>query len=367
MIRTFYALAVLAWAMIVFPYPATLFVAGCVACFSYPYYLKLRARWQDLRAVFAYAASMVLLLAVPVTLLIVLVVPQARAGYNMLLRLKAANFQLPQGWLDRLDSLTDTFSFIPGLEEWMSELGSNFEHMLGESVVALASGGVNVLGGAVTVFWTLFLFITFACMAVAYAPRLRGITLMLSGLPDDMLTRFILSIRAALRGVFMGILLVAVAQGVLCGIGFSVAGVAQPAFWGLLATMVAPIPFVGTAIVWVPLCIYLWFSGSMGAAVGLAVWGMVAVAGIDNILRPLFLRQGINAPLFALVLAILCGLSTFGPVGLILGPVLVAFSVQAVREADCLSGGTPPPSAEVPAQTDASEDEKAEGAGPRAD
>jgi Predicted permease len=348
MTRIFYALAVLAWASILFPYPGTLFIAGGFACFSYPAYRLLHARWPDLRAVFAYAAGVVILIAIPVTLLIVLVVPQAKAGYNMLLRLKAANFQMPQHWLDRVDSLTDTFSFIPGFEEWMQELGTNLEHSLGEGVRALVSGGVGVLGGTVTVLWTVFLFVTFSTMAVAYAPRLRSITLMLTGLPDDMLTRFTKVIRAALRGVFMGILLVAVAQGILCGIGFSVAGVAQPAFWGLLATIVAPIPIVGTAIIWVPLCIVLWFSGSMGAAIGLAIWGMVAVAGIDNILRPLFLKQGINAPLFALVLAILCGLSTFGPVGLVLGPVLVAFAVQAVREADCLTMHCTPEAAPLP-------------------
>ena len=336
MIRVFYALAVIAWALLTLPYPRTLFIASCVACFSYPLYQKLFKRWPDLRAVFAYAVSLTVLFAIPVTLLIVLVVPQARAGYYMLLRLRAANFQLPQAWLDRLDVITDTFSFVPGLKEWVREIGTNLEHMLGEGVYALASGGVNVLGSALTVFWTLFLFITFACMAVAYAPRLRGIAHTLTRLPDDMLTRFIVSIRAALRGVFMGILLVALAQGILCGIAFSVAGVAQPAFWGLLATLVAPIPIVGTAVVWGPLCIYLWFSGSMAAALGLAAWCILAVGGVDNVLRPLFLRRGINAPLFALVLAILCGLSTFGPVGLVLGPVLVAFSVQAVLEADCL-------------------------------
>ena len=63
---------------------------------------------------------------------------------------------------------------------------------------------------------------------------------------------------------------------------------------------------------------------------------MVAVGGVDNILRPFFLKQGINAPLFVLVLSILCGMATFGPVGLIAGPVLVAFAIQAVMESDNL-------------------------------
>ena len=60
------------------------------------------------------------------------------------------------------------------------------------------------------------------------------------------------------------------------------------AFWGLLATLVAPIPVIGTAIVWVPLCLSLWFTGKGMAAVGLALWGIVVVSGVDNVLRPLF-------------------------------------------------------------------------------
>ena len=58
-----------------------------------------------------------------------------------------------------------------------------------------------------------------------------------------------------------GIVFVALVRGALCGIAFAVAGINQPAFWGMLATLVAPIPAIGTALVWLPLCLSLWFSG----------------------------------------------------------------------------------------------------------
>ncbi len=70
------------------------------------------------------------------------------------------------------------------------------------------------------------------------------------------------------------------------------------------------------------------------AAVGLALWGVLAVAGVDNILRPFFLRQGIDAPFIVLMLTILCGMASLGPVGIIAGPVLFAFALQAVKEAN---------------------------------
>ena len=151
-----------------------------------------------------------------------------------------------------------------------------------------------------------------------------------------MVPLFVSAFRRALRGIMLGIILVAMVQGVLCGIGFAVAGIKQPAFWGLLATVVAPIPFVGTALVWGPLCLSLWFSGATMPAVGLALWGVIAVAGVDNVLRPLFLQQGIKAPFFVLIIAIICGLASFGAVGLIVGPVLLAFALQALEEARVL-------------------------------
>ena len=93
---------------------------------------------------------------------------------------------------------------------------------------------------------------------------------------------------------------------------------------------------MGTALVWVPLCLSLWFTGNSMAAVGLALWGTVAVAGVDNVLRPLFLQQGIKAPFFVLIIAIICGLASFGAVGLIVGPVLLAFALQSLEEARVL-------------------------------
>ena len=200
----------------------------------------------------------------------------------------------------------------------------------------LINRGFDLVGGTMSALWTLFLFVTLTVIFATSAQRINLVMARLFSIPVPMLKRFVLAIRRALRAILMGIVLVATMQGVLCGFGFAVAGIRQPAFWGLLATLVAPIPAVGTALVWGPLCLSLWFSGSTMSAVGLALWGSVAVAGVDNVFRPLFLRQGINAPFFVLIIAILCGLASFGPVGLIAGPILLAFALQAAEEGNRL-------------------------------
>ena len=72
------------------------------------------------------------------------------------------------------------------------------------------------------------------------------------------------------------------------------------------------------------------------SALLLVVWGVVIVSGADNILRPYFLKTAIEAPMMVLLLSIICGLAVFGAVGLIAGPVLVAFAQQAMKESDLL-------------------------------
>ncbi|MBR4741559.1 MAG: AI-2E family transporter, partial [Desulfovibrio sp.] len=129
------------------------------------------------------------------------------------------------------------------------------------------------------------------------------------------------------------IVVVALIQGFLCGLGFAVAGIESFAFWGLMAAFVAPIPMIGTMLVWGPLVLLLWFKGAHFAAVGLFFWGGIVVSGIDNIFRPLFLQHGIKAPFFVLILAIICGMAVFGPIGLIAGPVSLAIAIQLVEEA----------------------------------
>lgn len=331
-----YTLAVLACLVLLSPYPATLFVAGCLSCVTLPLYSRLAARLPGVRAVWAYAGLLVAGILVPVSILVLLVLPQVNAGIRMFRQLRDSGFQLPPVWLEKWRTVQDKLADIPGLGKIAEDLQEQVDSLMSSNVSSVISGGVGLLDRTVSALWLLFLCLTLTCLFTVYAPRLRHLTLQLFRMPEDMLDRFVQAVRGALHGVFLGVVLVAMAQGALCGVGFAVAGVKQPAFWGLLAALVAPIPVVGTALVWLPLCVVLWVTDAVGAAVGLCLWGMLAVSGADSILRPLFLRSSIQAPVVVLVLAILCGMAALGTVGLIAGPVLVAFAIQATREGDRL-------------------------------
>lgn len=128
------------------------------------------------------------------------------------------------------------------------------------------------------------------------------------------------------RAVVLATLLSAAVQAVLAGVGFYFAGLNAVFLLTLLTACAAIIPFIGAASVWIPCCLYLLlFENNTSAAIGLAIYGSVVVSMADNIVKPLVLHGQSNMhPLIAL-LSIIGGISALGPIGLLIGPMIVAF------------------------------------------
>jgi predicted PurR-regulated permease PerM len=127
------------------------------------------------------------------------------------------------------------------------------------------------------------------------------------------------------RAVTSASLLVAVTQGVLIGAGYYFAGV-HGLFLLIMLTMLASfIPLVGSALVWGSCCIWLYFAHDYTPAVMLLAWSLVVVLFTDNLLKPLVLHgQAKLHPLLAL-LSVLGGVQMLGPLGIFVGPMVVAF------------------------------------------
>lgn len=131
--------------------------------------------------------------------------------------------------------------------------------------------------------------------------------------------------KRAVLSVFGGTIVVSVIQGILTGIGFSIFGIPAPAVWGAVAAIAAFIPGVGTSLVLVPGILYLLITGNYQFALGLTIWGIFAVGLIDNFLGPHLVNRGVHIHPFLILISVLGGLATFGPIGFILGPLILAF------------------------------------------
>ena len=126
----------------------------------------------------------------------------------------------------------------------------------------------------------------------------------------------------AIRSVALGVVVTAVAQSVLGGIGIAVAGVPLAAVLTAVMFMLCIAQF-GPLPVLVPVVIWLFWSGQSGWGTFLLVWTIV-VGSLDNILRPILIRKGAHLPLVLLLAGVIGGLIAFGLVGIFLGPVVLA-------------------------------------------
>jgi predicted PurR-regulated permease PerM len=118
-------------------------------------------------------------------------------------------------------------------------------------------------------------------------------------------------------------LLVAAAQGVMGGIAFWLLGIRAPVVWGVVMAICSLIPVVGAALVWVPTALWLLLSGDIGRGVILIVIGVLGISMADNILRPLLLSGRTSASGLVIFLGLLGGVSAFGFIGLVLGPIIL--------------------------------------------
>jgi predicted PurR-regulated permease PerM len=141
-------------------------------------------------------------------------------------------------------------------------------------------------------------------------------------------------------------LLIAALQGLAGGLVFAALGLGAPVFWGVMMGLLALLPFVGTWVVWMPTAIWLLATGQVVKGVILVVLGVVVVASIDNVLRPGLLSGRAQMNGLLMFISLLGGVSLFGLLGLVLGPLVTAI-VTSLFEAytapgELISGGVAP-------------------------
>jgi predicted PurR-regulated permease PerM len=132
-------------------------------------------------------------------------------------------------------------------------------------------------------------------------------------------------ITRAINSVVKGSITISVIQGFFATIGFAVAGVPNPILWGVIATLSSLIPGVGTSLVTVPAIVYLFLTQPIAYGIGLTIWAVLGIGMIDNFLAPYLLNRGMNIHPFLILLSVLGGIVFFGPIGFIMGPVMLAF------------------------------------------
>lgn len=129
----------------------------------------------------------------------------------------------------------------------------------------------------------------------------------------------------------VGIPLIAVAQGVLGFIAYTITGVNEAGFWAVITGFCSIIPIVGGGLVWVPIVIFHFASGHTWQGVFVLVWAALLMGSIDNVIRFVLAKRMADVHPIVTVLGVIMGLKYFGFIGLIFGPVLISYFIILLK------------------------------------
>ncbi|OAV00783.1 MULTISPECIES: AI-2E family transporter [Moraxella] len=160
---------------------------------------------------------------------------------------------------------------------------------------------------------------------------IRQIRQAMRNIIGDRIDDYIDSVGATTQAVVYGIGLTALAQALLAGIGYVVAGAPNPILLTLITFIIAMIPF-GTPFAWGAVALWLISQGQMTEGIGLGLWGMLVISWVDNLIRPIVISGATKIPFIIIFIGVLGGLTAFGFVGLFIGPVVLAIGLAVWRE-----------------------------------
>src|ERR1700719_1862869 len=310
---------------IVEPFLEPLAWSAVLAVFFYSVHEQIARRLGPNRAALVSTLGVTLLLIAPA---LVVLVYTAREALDATARLQTALMD-PEKALPT-HALTWIRHQLP--QAWQA---TDFSQPLRQGAERIATFLASLLAGLVRNLFTFFVDLFIVIFALFFMFRdgdeiVRGAGPLLPF--DELIHEEML--RAARDLIFASVavaLVIAVLQGALGGLAFTVGGISSPLFWAVLIAFFSLVPVVGSALIWVPGALFLTFSGHWGKGLAVVVicGGVAGVA--DNIVRPLLLRNRTHLNELLLFLGVLGGLEVFGLLGLVIGPTILAAAMGVFR------------------------------------
>ena len=196
--------------------------------------------------------------------------------------------------------------------------------------IAIGQGTAQVV---VSFFLMLYLLFFFLRDGSQLAQRLKDSIPLRTEQKRALFSKFTIVIRA----MFKGTILVAALQGVLGGIIFWFLGIPAAVLWGVVMAFLSLLPAVGSALIWLPVALYLLATGAVWQGLVLITYGALVIGLVDNLLRPFLIGMDTKLPDYVVLISTLGGIAIFGLNGLVIGPVIAAMFIATW---DIFSTGT---------------------------
>lgn len=333
--KVFFALvafaALLGYLYLVFailgPFLRSLAWAIIIGLATFPLYRRLRNRLGHrhlLSAAFMTPAVM-LVFVLPVVILILMMTQEVVGIYQLLEKEVAESGPLS---FDRLQDYPQVRELAERLQPYLEQFGLSFREAVqmgtGKVMGFLLDYSTSMVRNSLAFTVKVILMV----MALFYIYKDGEVLLerfwSVVPIPDENRTVVVGTVKRVLSAVIYGVFLTCLVQGLLAGIGYWLFDLPSPLLFGALTAVAALIPFVGTALIWVPAVGYFLLEGEVSRGLFLFLWCFALVTPADNLIRPFFISGRGQQSLLVVALGLLGGLAAFGFVGIIIGPLVLS-------------------------------------------
>lgn len=284
-----------------------------VVCRKYNFYLQEERKWKP------WASSLVLMLAS----LIIIILP-----IYFIIDLLVEKLGNAQAYMDKFNVFVDKIhTFIKkeiNVDILSEENMTKLKDSAGRFSTKALSGTFNTLTVIMSMYFILYFMFEkprlFERILASAAPLKRANVSLIGE-----------KMRKLIMANAIGLPVVALGQGIIAMIGYFIFGAPSPILLFALTAAASMIPVVGAAIVYVPICIFMIAEGQTGPGIGLGIYCLIVVGLTDNVLRFTLLKKLEDIHPLNTVFGIIMGMSLFGFMGLIFGPILVSFTLLLIQ------------------------------------
>lgn len=303
----------------------------------YPVYAFLirYLKWKSISSALTLALILVIIIG-PVSYLAVLMVSEIEHLASIVEEKEPASLQKilekPEvSWvLQRIEMIFN----VQG-KDIATVISNNISALVNQLVGQITKGVKNVVG----------VFLNFVLMAFSIFFLLRDgpgfINRLRDYLPfsEEQKDRLEFMAKGMVVSVVYGGVVVAIVQGLIGGTAFYILGIKTPVIWGAAIAIMSFVPVLGTFSIWGPATVYLFLKGELVKSLVLFIVGTFGISLVDNILKPIIIGERTKMPTLIIFFSVLGGITVFGPIGVIMGPLVIAFFISVFEIFRNIEGG----------------------------
>jgi len=274
-------------------------------------YMKRYLKNKDLTAI-VLIALLVVLIAIPLYFLIPTLARQIFEVYMASQKVDFANI---------------ISSLLPGVftQNMISSLTVHLNNFLSAAFSGLLNSTANWIINFPNLILKFAVFLFTFYFALRDSEKLKEFILKISPLSESTEKIFLKEFKGITNSIIYGQFVIGVIQGLMVGLGLLIIGFPGVLILTFIAILASVIPILGSWLVWLPVSIYLIVSGSTVSGTILLLYGLIIVSTIDNVLRTIMISKSSRLHPALGLIGVIAGLYSFGPLGLILGPLILAY------------------------------------------